>query len=221
MLLYLIRSHYFVLLNLLAFTLPAIAIETPMACQKAFESVKISPGLACVYDCTVMPQSTKEEKICPLFCSDMCQSNYFDAGFFKLTELYPGLTASERAIAVENPFLATKAYALSLKAEKYCITKYFIIGTSDESDACRHFVWASLMVKHLGSDFAMRVLEAHEAEISQPSDQRAMDMANNRTGVLLSQQLIAKNKYSDDALIEEFESALKLGKIVVLKVKRK
>ena len=99
----------------------------------------------------------------------------------------------------------------------YSSSLYGVSGTSDESDACRHYVWAGMMAKHLGPDFEKNLLDAHEAEPNQPIDQKSMDMANNRAGILAANQLIRLNQYSNEKIVEIFMRDLKQGKLIVLK----
>jgi hypothetical protein len=154
---------------------------------------------------------------CPMDCARLCKETGTTQLLFQLTDLYPSLTASERALASKNPSKSLKAYQLSAKAESLCRRLYNTSELNDESDACRHFVWAGLLENEFGREFSEKVLYAHEQEPSQPEEQKAMDLANNQRGVSVAESLIKGNKYSENALIDAFREQLKSGRIIVLK----
>lgn len=83
-------------------------------------------------------------------------------------------------------------------------------------NAMRHFIWAGLLTKELGSELAKIFLDAHEANPSQPADEKAMDLANNRAGILGAEKLIKQNTYTMDGLIELGKEELKNKNLSVL-----
>lgn len=102
---------------------------------------------------------------------------------------YPGLTNTEKELISRNPSEALKVFRQKQTAESSA-DKYFPDGKfNDESDAYRHYVWACLLVKELGSQRAQVYLDAHENNPRQPEVERAMDLANNRGGILGAQRL--------------------------------
>jgi hypothetical protein len=117
-------------------------------------------------------------------------------------------------LAALDPIKTLKAYQLSWKAEAQCNEIYSQSRHNDESDACRHFVWAATMSKELGKDFASKVLAAHEAEPDQPVDEKNMDDANNARGLLAADQMKGT---SVSSIIQEFQNDLKNKKLVILK----
>jgi hypothetical protein len=92
--------------------------------------------------------------------------------------------------------------------------------TNDESDACRHFVWAALLTNEFGSDFAQQILAAHEQEPTQPPEEKAMDLANNQRGVTFIKDAPKGQRPSGDNILNEFQAQLAKGKIVVLKPRK-
>ena len=152
---------------------------------------------------------------CANKCGELCESDSKEAWLFKLSDLYPGLTPAERALASKYPKELLQAYRLSWEAEELCLKEFSKADTNDASDACRHFVWAILLTQSLNAELAQQILDAHEQEPTQPVEQKAMDLANNQRGVSLARsnsQPLAKDK-----ILKEFRKLLKEGKLVVLK----
>ena len=110
-----------------------------------------------------------------------------------------------------------KAYKLSHDAESACSELYPSSQTNDESDACRHFVWAALLQNELGTEFASEVLVAHELNPKQPQNQLEMDMHNNKLGREIGQKLNAAKNFSTEKALNAFQENLKAGKIVVIR----
>lgn len=157
---------------------------------------------------------------CPNQCSSLCKSGLKGDFVFKLTELYPGLTAQERAMAAQEPSKMLLAYRLTWKAESLCRELYPTSATNDASDACRHFVWAALLTQEFKREFTEKVLYAHEQEPTQPEDEKAMDLANNQRGISTAEKLISRKSFSDEKIIEEFNLQLKQNMLIVLKKTR-
>ena len=116
---------------------------------------------------------------------------------------------------------ALQAFLDKDKAESICAKQFGDNRTNDESDACRHFVWASLLRKSLGSDLAQKFLNAHEQQVGQPENEKAMDLANNRAGLLVAERLLKEKNFSEEKVVREFESALKRKEIIVINRKFK
>jgi hypothetical protein len=159
------------------------------ACEKWFSQANIKSGPTCLTSCALIPIDMSNFE-CPSKCPELCKSGQAESFVFKLTELYPGLTASERALAAKEPTKMLKSYQLSHTAEGICKQKFPTSATNDESDACRHFVWAGLLTHAFGRAFAEEVLFAHEQEPTQPGEERAMDLANNQRGISLTEELL-------------------------------
>jgi hypothetical protein len=193
-----------------------ISIASPDAkCQKWFNKEKIKKDKDCLLRCTstITDMGTFS---CPNQCEKLCASPPAEKLLFQLSDLYPGLTAEERALTLKEPQKMLKAYQLSWAAESLCLKEYPTSETNDESDACRHFVWAALLHKEFGQDFSSKVLNAHEQDPKQPKNQKDMDVSNNRVGQQQSEWLMKENKFTEDRLIDIFKDKLKTGKITVL-----
>ena len=82
-------------------------------------------------------------------------------------------------------------------------------------------MWAGLLYKNFGFDFSQKILDAHEKDKSQPINEKAMDMANNRLGLGVAGQLLQENKLNKKNLIKAFKKNLKQGSLVILEPKKK
>ena len=173
-------------------------------------------GENCLLDCAAIMVDMNTFH-CPDMCNKFCGSPTKESFVFQLSNLYPGLTAEERALSAKYPLKMLTAYKLSWKAEKLCSNLFTSSRTNDASDACRHFIWAALLYKEYGIDFSSQVLDAHEKEPRQNKNERAMDIANNRLGQSLAEQLIQKNKFNDKELLKSFKEKLRKGRFIILK----
>lgn len=186
-------------------------------CLSWFKETEIKTATEnCLIDCSVAPIGMGNFS-CRNRCDEFCKVSQMKETIFKISDLYPGLTSAERALAAQEPIKTLSAYKLSWKAEEICHSAYPKSKRNDESDACRHFVWAGLLTKEHGKDFALQVLNAHEQDPEEPKDELAMDSANNRLGILRSESLIKSSKFSDENILEAFKSALKKSEIIKLK----
>jgi hypothetical protein len=55
----------------------------------------------------------------------------------------------------------------------------------------------------------------------EPEEEKAMDLANNRRGLIASSELIKEKKTKESEFLNQFLTDLKNGKIIVLKRKKK
>ena len=186
-------------------------------CLDWFKNNKIKPNTKdCLIGCSIAPIGMGDF-MCRNRCDEFCKVSQSQETIFKLSDLYPGLTVAERALAAEEPTKILDAYRLSWKAEELCHSLYAKSKTNDASDACRHFVWAGLLTNSFGKDYALKVLNAHEQDPLQPKEEFAMDNANNRLGILHSETLIKDKKFSDDVILESFKNSLKKSEVIKLK----
>ena len=172
------------------FGLARPAKDIPSTCKAAFSRANIEKASDCEIKCA-MVETDFSNFDCNRFCDDYCaQSKMRNSDpQFRLSDLYPGLTEAEKKIVDENPLKTAEAYRLSWKAESVCREDYLVSDTNDESDACRHFIWAGFLYSNLGDSFAEKVLNAQEANVDQPDNERKMDVANNKRGILAAKQL--------------------------------
>ena len=186
------------LLVVLTYSFSEVIFGIPFQCNEWFSTAKVSPGLMCMLDCltiTTVPTTS----ICPNWCPDLCELNFGGVAFFQVSKLYPALTISERALVSEFPWEMTRAYASAWKAEGLCLKLYRGSTTNDESDACRHFIWAGLLTNYFGPKFSVAVLDAHENSEMQPVEEKAMDLSNNRAGVLACENLRVTNQCTGES----------------------
>jgi hypothetical protein len=158
---------------------------------------------------------------CPLACAEYCKESAGTDFLFKVSDLYPGLTASERALVAKYPKEALRVYMHKSTAESICAKQFGDNRTNDESDACRHFVWSALLRKNLGEELAQKFLNGHEEQPGQPKDQKAMDLSNNRAGMKTAERLEKSNSFSEENIIREFEGTLKRKELIVIDPKFK
>ncbi len=185
-------------------------------CKEWFKSSKLELNDKCLVACTILDIDLKTFS-CRNRCPEFCNISATHDLMFNLTDLYPGLTAAERALAAESPRNSFQAYQLAWKAESSCSTIFKTANINDESDACRHFIWAGLMLEELGLDFAVKVLNAHEADPNEKSEVRKMDLANNKIGLKAAEKLIKEKKFSEQTMINSFLEALKYDKFTILR----
>lgn len=147
---------------------------------------------------------------CPQECEKLCANLSLEDN-----KNYYGLTDDEVKFCKENKVKCLKAYKESWNAEKLCLSIYPVGDMNDESDACRHYVWAILLSREIGEKDSETVLNAHENNPKEPKNQQAMDLANNRLGLLTYQ----KNKElfkSNEELKKSFIEQIKNNKLIVL-----
>ena len=185
-------------------------------CQKWFEKSKVQLGKGCILDCVSSPVDMISFQ-CHDQCNQLCKSSGAEDWIFQLSDLYPGLTGEERALAAKEPIKMLSAYKLTWAAEKMCLKIYSKSRTNDESDACRHFIWAAYLYKEFGNEFGTQVLNAHEQDPDEPANERAMDLANNRLGMLTGEQLVKNNKFNEESVLNSFKDNLKKGNLIVIK----
>ena len=185
-------------------------------CKVWFKESGLSKGKNCLLKCASIKVDMNTFN-CPNMCLQLCKAPKKESFIFELSNLYPGLTAEERALSEKYPLKMLSAYKLSWKAEKLCSKIYKSSRTNDASDACRHFIWAAFLYQKYGADFSTQVLDAHEQDFKQDKTERAMDIANNRIGQVLAEQLLQKNKFNEKELLKSFKEKLKKGRFIILK----
>jgi len=129
---------------------------------------------------------------------------------------YPGLTAEERKLINARPQEAFTVFNQKEKAESATVRVFGRDAQNDESDAFRHFVWAGLLAKELGPDLAKQFLDAHEGAGRSNDPNRAMDLANNRAGLLAAEKLRKEGNLTESRLEKEALESIKNRTLVVL-----
>lgn len=182
-------------------------------CQDWFKKLNIKPGKNCEAQCRVS-QSDMSSYMCPQECEFLCQVPKDT----DINENLYGLTDDEIKFCKENTVNCAKAYLLSWDAEKICLTIYPKSRVNDESDACRHYIWAILLSRDIDSSTAETVTSAHENTPHEKQDEKAMDLANNRLGLFYYQNLKNK-KTTDEQIAQSFKEQLASKKFIILRPK--
>lgn len=176
-------------------------------CELWFKKLKIEKN--CAANC-ITAKVDIVTYMCPAQCESLCKekdnTHIEDIGFY-------GLTQSEIEFCKKNKLTCATAYIESVNAEKYCLQLYPQSALNDESDACRHFVWAVLLEKSIGTDDAESILAAHENNPIELEDQKAMDLANNRLGQLSARKIKSNSPIE---IINEFKKQLQANKLIIL-----
>ncbi|MFM8316473.1 MAG: DUF6973 domain-containing protein, partial [Deltaproteobacteria bacterium] len=151
-------------------------------CLSWFTKAKLKSDPQCLIKCSALITDLSTFR-CPERCTEFCAKDSLVDRLLGKAAYYPGLTAEERKLISQYPKEALKVFLAKQKAETLTAKRFKRDAEGDESDAFRHFVWAGLLAKELGSDRAKVFLDAHEAGQSEDSAERAMDLANNRAGL--------------------------------------
>jgi hypothetical protein len=199
-----------------------VAWSIDQICDPWFKESGVKPGPDCFLDCATLPVGMETfdcHNDCPGYCNQPVTADFI----FKLTDLYPGLTSAERALAAQYSGNALLGYKDALAVESLCASKFGKSRTNDESDACRHFMWAGIMSDHIGRENAANFLNAHEDYPDNPPDEKKMDLLNNATGMQEAESLKKSKSFTRDALEKRFDEDLAKGQLSVLKpqLKRK
>lgn len=171
-------------------------------CKIWFSESKLKPGSDCLVKCNSLTTGM-DTFFCPQSCPDLCKSNSIDEKVLGRVLYYPGLTLEERKLVRQYPKDAITVFFQKGEAEAAAIKVFNRDAQNDESDAFRHFVWAGLLSKELGPDLAKKFLDAHEAAGRTDNPSRAMDLANNRAGLLTAERLKRENKLTQSEIEKE------------------
>ncbi len=191
-------------------------IASASECKDWFQTAQIKKGDNCLLDCS-MAEVDMGTFQCHNMCDTLCNSSVAKQFIFRISRLY-GLNKAERVLTAKHPIKMFNAYTLSWKAEKWCLSLFIKNHTNDASDACRHFVWATLLYKKFGLKFSKKVLNAHEKNSKQPLKEKQMDIANNQLGLQTAQYLIKQNQFNKSTILKNFQDNLNEGNIVIIKL---
>jgi len=177
-----------------------------LGCDDWFAKLKIENSKNCESLCVIADTDMSTFR-CPDRCESLCN---------QASENIYGLTDDEIKFCKENKLDCLRAYKETWSAEKICLKIYPVSDVNDESDACRHYVWSILLAKSIGTIKAETVLNAHENNPREPKNQQAMDLANNRLGLLDYQKMKSK-KITDEEITKSFIEQLKKNSLIILK----
>lgn len=161
-----------------------VAYSADPVCGKWFERNIKKIQSDCELDCSMFG-TDMGTFYCPSACDDLCTAFKKKAtsrpGRFLF---YPGLTSAERKLVDQNPKEAITVFIQKTRAESSSSRNFPVQGFNDESDAFRHYIWVGLLTREIGAERAQLYLDAHEENPLQAPAERAMDLANNRGGIL-------------------------------------
>ena len=191
-------------------TCPIFAGSLDPKCIKWFQKSKMdSPS--CEIDCTILPVDMGT-----FLCHDQCELLCTHNTERRLV-YYPGLTQAEQRLIKENPLEALIVFIQKNRAESSTTRNFPDQGINDESDAFRHFVWASLLTKELGLSRSKTYLNAHEEDPAQPQNEREMDLFNNELGMQFAEEALKTSDVTLEKIEKEGLTQLQNKKLKVLK----
>lgn len=168
-------------------------------CIGWFENGKIEAGTkTCESECAVL-MTDMGTFMCPNQCPILCKEIDKKIILGKIL-YYPGLTPEEKKLIEKNPKDAVTVFIQKTRAEWSSGNSFPEQGLNDEGDAFRHFLWAGLITKELGSEKAKEFLSAHEVNPLQSDSERDMDQFNNEKGISSTQNLLQNKKWSIENL---------------------
>ncbi len=187
-------------------------------CQEWFEKASLKPNSDCELKCASI-RTSMATFYCASQCKELCKANISQVKSRALGKVlyYPGLTSEEKRLVEKYPKDALIVFIQKERAEISTDRNFPQGALNDESDAFRHFVWAGLLTKELDSEKAKLFLDAHESNPHQPPAEKAMDLANNRDGILVAQRLEKSKNLNLKSLEIEALKELKEGRLTVLK----
>ena len=197
-------------LGLFLFCIELFAIDKE--CLRWFQQkVEVTNKETCERNCAVAKRDMGSFSCTE--CKDYCEIA-FRLEEVEKPEIYtPLLNTTELSLAAKHPSAVWKVYESKSFAEEAAKEKFGFNDEGDESDALRHFAWASRITRDLGSNLAEEFLDAHEAGGDFNSDSTAMDLANNRAGILFS--LKAGANLTDSQIISEALKRIQENKLVM------
>lgn len=181
-----------ILISLILISSPYLHAKTPdRECILWLQNAKIAPGSkGCELKCATL-MVDMETFVCPNQCDLLCKQEVKSSIPGKLL-YYPGLTPAEKRLVEKYPKEALNVFVQKTRAELSSSRNFPDQNMNDESDAFRHFIWAGLLTKELGTEKAKEFLDAHEEDPEQPPSERAMDLHNNNKGQRAAEMLIQK-----------------------------
>lgn len=212
------RDWYQLLIIVVVASQFSASIAYAERCESWFKQAKILPGKECMLKCALIPADI-DTFDCNTGCPTFCGESGFKDSLFQLSDLYPHLTGSERALIAEYPAAAMKVFSAKDKAENLCRNQFGSNRSRDESDACRHFVWAIEMRRGLDAELATKFLDAHEDQTDQLKDERDMDINNNRRGLESAKKLMKSGSFTERDILKELQTELKSKSLAVIERK--
>lgn len=187
-------------------------------CTKWFEKSKLKPSPNCEMDCLLLPVDMGSST-CHNQCQALCNKKSVSETLLGSLLYYPGLNSKERELVEAYPKQALSVFNAKNTAENATANKFNRNDQDDESDAFRHFVWAANLHNEVGPDLAKKFLDAHESNDLDSNPSKAMDLANNRAGLLAAERLQKLNKLNEDEIERAAMQELKDKSLIVIRPK--
>ncbi len=127
-------------------------------------------------------------------------------------EQYNNLTPQEQIYFISHPHHILAIKKSKEKAFAETIQYFGVNGRNDKSDAFRHCFWSAILARELGYHNALQFTNAHESDPRNLSDEKAMDLHNNSTGLS-----IGRTGGNNNFLSGRCMAALLNGKLKVIK----
>ncbi len=181
-------------------------------CNEWFRKAKIVVGAKdCESKCATAMIDMRTFQ-CHSQCAEFCSDNLISKYVF-----YPGLNSKEKALIDKFPKESLVVFIEKMRAEESSQRQFPTQKNNDEGDAFRHYIWAGLLTKEVGSEMAQTFLDAHEENPLQSNEEKAMDLANNRGGILAAQKLQKNNILDLKNLENQALQDLRENKLIVIK----
>lgn len=202
---------YFFSINLFLFLCVNTYAYPDSSCIEWFKKAKIDTNpKSCESDCSVAMIDMRTFQ-CHSQCPELCSKDSISKYVF-----YPGLTSKEMTLIDKYPKEALMVFIQKMHAEISSSRQFPTQKFNDEGDAFRHYIWAGLLTKELGAEIAQMFLDAHEENPLQSNEEKSMDLANNRGGILAALKLQKTSKLDLENLEKLALEDLKENKLIVI-----
>lgn len=203
----------------LSLALPAqVKADSKDSCDGWFADAKIEKGRDCELKCASLDTDMGTFD-CPARCHDFCHEQPALNKILGTLVYYPLLNPVERTLIKSYPKEAILVYKAKGVAESATKRSFHRNDQDDESDAFRHFVWAAAMREDLSAEMAKKFLDAHESNEPDSDPGKAMDLANNRAGLLAAESLLKAGKLNEEEIEKAALDELRNKTLIVLKPK--
>jgi hypothetical protein len=129
------------------------------------------------------------------------------------TQTWEKLNPAERLAIALQPLSVPAASDSATKALAEAKRRFPVTLHNGPGDAFRHCYWAALMTRDIGTLNTLALTDAHEEWDGNPSTEKAMDLHNNRQGIVIG---VMNRTASDAQLADLCHEALRAGKLRLL-----
>ena len=185
--------------------------EVPRYCLEWFQRSGAKPGTGrdCVWKCVSNPVDMGTFD-CGSYCDELCGR--------QVEEKYSlGVCFQEGVLSLKDGKNALAINSAADRAIELTTKNFGASRQDDESDAFRHFVWASLSAKATNLNISRSFLDAHESCETQDVGQE-MDRVNNSRAF---EFIEGHPKVTEDEIVREALKRIKEHQLVVIKPRKK